>query len=149
MIKTKTAFLIFAFLCIIVFPYYIAILCINSDFFNSIIPGWHTNIVGGKVILNLIKFAILSIVTFYYWKLFKIKSEINFKKFFIHLLLTLPSVLIAKLNLADFIDLNFNDLTIFASQIKMLAYIRVFSNILFLLGQILFWRFYVKFQKNI
>ena len=148
MIKTKTAFIIFSILTVIVFPYYIVILTINSDFFNSIIPGWNTNIGEEKVISNLVKFVILSIVTFYYWKLSKIKPEINYKNFLIHLLLTFPSVLLAKLNLCDFIDLNLNDLKIFASQIKMIAYICVFSNILFLLGQILFWIFYGTISKK-
>lgn len=147
MIKTKTAFIIFGILSIVVFPYYIALLTINSVFFNSIIPGWHTNIAGAKIISNLIKFLIISVVAFYYWSLSKITTEVNFKKFSIHLLLTIPTVLISKLNLYDFFNINFHDPERLIFQIKMVSTIHIFINILFIFGQVLFGIFYFRFQK--
>ncbi|TPG32106.1 hypothetical protein EAH81_26100 [Flavobacterium pectinovorum] len=149
MITSKTAFIIFAFLCIIVFPYYIAILLINSDFLSSIIPGWNTNIVGLQIVSNLIKFLVLSIVSFYYWKLSKNTENIDLKKFTIHLSLTLPAILAGNFNVYKFVEMNLYNPESFLSQIKMVIYINTFINILFFSGQILFWIFYVKFQKKI
>ncbi|SHL84378.1 hypothetical protein SAMN05444366_1755 [Flavobacterium saccharophilum] len=144
--NTRIAFFIFLILSFTIFPY--CIIYLQSDFLSSIIPGWNTNITGIKIVSNLIKFLILSIVTFYYWKLSKIKLEINYKIFLIHLLLTFPAIIATKLYLYDFINMNFKDLEGFTSQIKIVVYIRIFTNILFLLGQILFWIFYVRFLKN-
>ena len=144
--KTRIAFFTFFILSITLFPYYIIYL--QSDFLSSIVPGWNTNIVGIKIASNLIKFLILNVVTFYYWKLSKIKPEINYKIFLIHLLLTFPAILVTKLNLYDFINMNFNDLTSFTSQIKIVVYTRIFTNILFLLGQILFCIVYFRFKKK-
>jgi|GEM_PF-1763221 len=146
MIKTKTAFIIFLFLSIIIFPYYIIYL--NSDSLSSIVPGWNTNVTAIRIISNLIKFLILSIVSFYYWKLSKTSNEINFQKFIIHLVLTIPAVIVAKLNLYEFVTLNLHDPDIFLSQIQMVVYINTFINILFFVGQILFWVFYFRFQKS-
>lgn len=144
--STRIAFFIFFILSITLFPY--SVFYLESDFLSSIIPGWNTNINGIKIISNLIKFLILSIVTFYYWKLSKINPEINYKIFLIHLLLTFPAILITKLNLYEFLNMNFDDLKSFTSQIKIVVYTRIFTNILFLLGQILFWIFYVRFLKK-
>ncbi len=148
MIKTKTAFIIFLLLSTIIFPYYILFLSINSDFFNSIIPGWNTTIIPARLISNLVKFLILSIVSFYYWKLSKTSNEIKFKKFIIHLALTIPAIIVAKLNLYEFVTLNLYDSDIFLSQIQIVVYINTFINILFFVGQILFWIFYIKLQRT-
>lgn len=148
MIKTKTAFIIFGILSIVVFPYYIALLTINSDFFNSMIPGWNTTIIPGQIISNLIKFIILSIVTFHYWKLSKLSTEINYKKFLIHFSLTIPGVLFGKINLYDFLNFHSVDPDHFIHQIYIVVYIHIFMNILFFTGQIMFWIFYVRFLKK-
>lgn len=148
MIKTKTTFTIFVILAIIVFPYYIIVLSINSDFLNSIIPGWNTTIIPARLISNLIKFLILFVVVFYYWKLSKTNTEISLKKFIIHLILTIPAVLVTKLNLYQFVTFNLHDPDFFLSQIRTVVYINLFVNILFLVGQILFLIFYLRFQKK-
>lgn len=148
MIKTKAAFIIFTFLSVIIFPYHIVIININSGLFNSIIPGWHTNIISGQIISNLLKFIILSTVTFYYWQLSKVTEEINYQKFLIHFSLTIPVVLFTKINLYDLFHFNSSDPNYFVNQIQVLVYIHIFTNILFLMGQILFWIFYVRFRKN-
>lgn len=147
MIKTKTAFIIFILLCIIVFPYYVAILIINSDFFYSLIPGWNTTIIPGQIIPNLIKFIILSVVTFYYWKLSKLTKEIAYKKFLIHFCLTVPGVLFGKINLYDILNFHSVDPDHFINQIYIVVYTHIFMTILFFAGQILFWIFYVRLQK--
>lgn len=148
MIKTKTAFIIFALLSLILFPFYILIIDINSDFLSSIVPGWNTNIIGIRVFSNLIKFIILSVVSFYYWKLSKNTITIDLKKFIIHLSLTLPAVLAANLNVYKFVEMNLHNPESFLSQIQMVIYINTFINILFFLGQILFGIFYIRFRKN-
>jgi len=147
MVKTKTAFLIFVLLSIIIFPYYI--LYLNSDFLSSKVPSWNTDIFGLRIVSNLIKFIVLSVVSFYYWKLSKNTEKIDLKKFTIHLSLTLPAILAANLNVYEFVEMNLHDPESFLSQIKMVIYINTFINILFFLGQILFRIFYVKFQRKI
>lgn len=149
MIKTKTAFIIFAFLCLIICPYYIAILTLDSDFFYSIIPGWHTTIIPGQILSNLIKFIILSTVTFHYCKLSKLTKKISYKKFLLHFSLTVPGILLGKINLYDLLPLNdVNPDDVVIRHIQIVVYIHVFMNILFFVGQILFWIFYVRFRKN-
>lgn len=69
MLKSKTVFIIFIVLSVIVLPY--CIFYINSDFFSSLVPGWNTTINSHRIISALIKFVVLSVVTFYYWKLSK------------------------------------------------------------------------------
>lgn len=108
MIRTKITFIIFVIFTIIIFPYY-TILCLNSDFLSSLVPGWHTTIIPARLISNLIKFFILLIVSIYYFKLSKISKEIKYKKFVIHLLLTIPAIFIAKLNLYEFVTIYFYD----------------------------------------
>lgn len=148
MIKTKTAYIIFTILAIAIFPYYILVLSINSDFLYSIIPGWNTTIIPARLISNLIKLVILLVVGFYYWKLSKTNTEINLKYFTIHLVLTIPAIVITKLNLYHFIPLNLSQSDIFLSQIRTVVYINMFVNLLFLTGQVLFWIFYIKLQKT-
>lgn len=145
-IKTKTAFIIFTLLTIIIFPYYIAILTINSDFLNSIIPGWHTNIIPARIISNLFKFLTLIVVSFFYWKFSKITAEINFKLIAIHLALTIPAVLLAKVNLYEFVNMNLYNAE---RQIQIITVSNIFTNILFFLGQILFWIFYVRMKQKL
>ena len=144
--RTKTAFIIFLLLSIIVFPYYLFIVAINFDFFYSIIPGWNTTIIPAQIISNLIKFTILSVVIFYYWKLLKVTKEISYNKFLVHFFLTVPGVLFGKINLYDL--LIFYNPEHIIHQIQIVVCIHIFINILFFLGQIVFWVLYVRFRKN-
>ena len=144
--NTRIAFFIFLTLSVTIFPYYIIYL--QSDFLSSIIPGWNTDIVGIKIVSNLIKFVILGIITFHYWKLSKLTKEISYKKFLIHFGLTFPGVLLGKINLYDLLNFNTVNPEDIIHQIQIVVYIHVFMNILFFVGQILFWIFYVRFLKN-
>lgn len=148
MIKTKTAFTIFLFLTIIIFPYSIVVSGIDSDFFNAILSDWNTPIVLPKLISNLLKFFILVVVSFYYWKLSKTSDKIDFKKLFIHLIVSIPAILIAKTNLYQLVTIYFYNSESKLSQIQMVVLINIFANILFFTGQILFGIYYLKFQKN-
>lgn len=147
MIKTKSAFLTFAILCVIIFPYYI--IHLQSDFLSSIVPGWNTSIIPQRIISNLIKFFILIISVYLYFKLSKISEQINFKKFIFHFLLTLPAVVISKLNVYKMLDFNSFNPEGFLSQIQIVVLLNIVCNILFFISQILFWRFYFKFKKSI
>lgn len=142
MIKTKTAFLIFVILCIIIFPYHIAILFIHSDSLSSLIPGWHTTIFPGQIIANLIKFLILFLGTFFYWKLSKIIADLDLKKFLIHFFLTIPAIFVGRISLYELLDFNLAGAETLISRIQIVIYTNTFINILFFIGQILFWRFY-------
>lgn len=145
MIKTKIAFLIFLTLSLIVFPHYIFI---DSDFLNSVIPGWNTTIIPARVISSLFKFIILILITSYYWKLSKYSSKIDFKKFLIHLSFTIPAILVSKLNVYEFVRINLYDSESFLSQIQMVVFINVIFNILFFVGQILFGANYYRSIKD-
>ncbi|TDP00352.1 hypothetical protein [Flavobacterium sp. 245] len=147
MIKTKTSFLTFAILCLIVFPYHIAVFFINSDALFSIIPGWHTTIVPGQIVSNLIKFLILLIVTICYWKLSQIQYEINFKKFLIHLLLTIPAIFVGRFSLYELISPDSIKPKDFINCIQIIVLLNIFISILFFLGQTLFLRFYYQSKK--
>ena len=137
MINTRTTFLICIFLLVLLFPY--SILYLNSDFSSSVIPGWHTTI---YPMATLIKFIILLIVAFYYQKLSKVINEIDFKKLVLYFLLTFPGVLITKLDLYELFNFNPNNLESFAVQIKIIGFIKVFTNVLFFTGQIFFAVYY-------
>ena len=148
MVKTKIAFIIFAVLTVIIFPYYIFILSFDSDFINSIIPGWHTTIFPARIISNLFKFLILGVISFYYWKLSKIKNEINLKNFIIHFFLTIPAILIVKLNLYEFLRMFSYNPESFLSLIKAVLYINILVNILFFIGQVFFVLLYTRIIKK-
>ena len=148
MIRTKTAFIIFIVLTVIVFPYYIFILSINSDFLNSIIPGWNTTIIHARVISNIFKFLILIVVSLYYFKLSGIANEIDLKKFLIHFSLTLPAVFIGKINLWNLIDFSSYNPEVFMNCIQIIVCLNIFINILFFCGQILFAINYIKTKRN-
>jgi len=147
MVKTKIAFIIFAVLTVIIFPYYIFILSFDSDFINSIIPGWHTTIFPARIISNLFKFLILGAISFYYWKLSKIEKEINLKKFLIHFFLTIPAILIVKLNIYEFFRMFYSSES-FLSLIKAVVYVSILVNILFFIGQVFFVLLYTKIIKK-
>ncbi len=148
MVKTKIAFIIFTVLTVIIFPYYIFILSIDSDFLNSIIPGWYTTIFPARIISNLFKFLILVVISFYYWKLSKIENEINLKKFLIHFFLTIPAILIAKLNVYEFFRMFSYSPESFLSLIKVVVYINILVNILFFIGQVFFLQLYTRIIKK-
>ncbi|MCV9929190.1 hypothetical protein OIU83_16105 [Flavobacterium sp. LS1R49] len=146
MLKTETAFVIFFVLAIIVFPYYI--FYSNSDFLSSLLSGLIA-VDFARVVAALIKFIVLSVVTFFYWKLSRITAEINFKKFTIQLLLTIPGVLISKINLYPYLDFSTLYPDFFISRIQIVVSINIFTNTLFFLGQVLFGIFYIKLRKTI
>ncbi|TEB44949.1 hypothetical protein D0809_07135 [Flavobacterium circumlabens] len=144
MMKTKTTFLICIFLLVLLFPY--SILYLTSNFLSSVIPGWHTTI---YPLATLLKFIILLIVAFYYWKLSKIITEVNFKKFIIYFLLTLPAIIITKLDLYTILHFRSNDPEGVMTTIRAVIFIRIFTNILFFTGQILFAVYYKKQSRKL
>lgn len=147
MFKSKIAFIFFAVLSIIVFPY--NIIYVNSDFFSSLVPSWNTTINSVNIISALIKFVVLSIVTFCYWKLSKMTDELNLKKFIIHLLLSILGVLISNINLYPLIYFGFHNPENFVSKIQIVVGINICINTIFFLAQILFGVFYIKLQKKL
>lgn len=132
-------------LCIIIFPYHIAVLYINNDSFSSIIPGWNTTIVPGQIISNAIKFLALLVTTICCWKLHKIKNKITLKTFIIYLLLTIPALFIGRISLYELIPFHSEDLI---NRIRVIVFINICLNILFFIGQIVFWRFYIIQERS-
>lgn len=142
MIKVKIVLTVFLGFSLLLFPYYLIYL--QSDFLSSIVPGWNTEIASAKLIATLIKFLFLAITTFLYWKLSKIKKEIQLKKFVIHFLLALPAVLLSKLNLYNLLNFHSVDPDNFMKQIQIIILINSTANILFYSGFVWFILFYKK-----
>lgn len=148
MIKSKIAFIFFAFLTAFTFPYSYLPFILNSDFFSSLIPGWHTDIYPYPLIPALIKFLFLIVTSIFHWKLSKITNEINLKKFLIHFLLTVPGIIFSKINLYELLYSDSSQPENFMYEIQAVVCIRVLANILFFLGLILFGIYYKKIKKN-
>ncbi|MBF4519300.1 hypothetical protein IRZ71_23380 [Flavobacterium sp. ANB] len=148
MIKTKTAFIIFAFLTAFTFPYLYLPLILNSDFFSVFTPGRHNTLYYYPLLPAVIKFILLMIICFFYWKLSKITNEINFKKIIIHFLLTVPGIIFSKINLYQLLYFHSSKSETFMFQIQTVVFIRILGNILFFLGLILFGIYYKKIKKN-
>lgn len=145
MIRTNHVFGIFLILSLTIFPYYIFYL--QSDFLSSLVPGWNTTIYPGQIILNLIKFTFLSVTTICYWKLSRIENKITFKKFLNHFLLTIPAIIIGKISL-DSLTIIYLSTENFLNRIKIIVLINICLNILFIIGQVVFWNYFVKVKYN-
>ena len=137
MIKSKKASVIFLCLALIVLPY--SIFLYQSDFIASIIPGWHTNINSFSIIAAFLKSIVLVIASFGYWKIYKASETINRKIFITHFALTLPSVLISKFPLNNFINFNDTNHDEIINQIAIVGKINILMNIVFIIAQIIFW----------
>jgi hypothetical protein len=144
MIKTKIVFIIFILLSIFIFPY--SFLFLKIDFISSITPGWNTIIYHYGA---LIKFFFLMISAFFCWKLSKVINEINIKKIALYLLLTMPAVIITKLNLFELFNFNSTDPENFMKQIQIIVLIKILTNILFISAQIMFWVYYKKSKQKL
>ncbi|KFF05740.1 hypothetical protein B0A68_17720 [Flavobacterium reichenbachii] len=146
MIKNKIVFGTFIILLLILFPYSILLLIFHSDILSSVIPGWNTTI---YPIGAIIKLPVLSITVYYFWKLSKITKEIDLKKVIVYLLLTIPAVIITKLNLFQLVNFGLTTPENFESQIIIVVIINIIANTLFFTGQILFGFYYIKQTKKL
>ncbi|MBS7253372.1 hypothetical protein [Flavobacterium branchiicola] len=145
MIRTKTAFIVFLILSLIIFPYYIIYL--QSDFLSSIVPGWNTNIFPGEIMGDLLKFLILIVTVYFYWKLSKILNEFSFRRFIVHFLLTLPAIIISKISYYEFFNFNTLDAERLIQKTHLIVYSITLINVMFFISQALFWRFYSKTKR--
>lgn len=146
MIKTKLAFATFLLLSIIIFPYYIIYL--QSDYLSSMVPGWNTNIYPGEMMGDLLKFMILSVSVYFYWKLSKNIKEISFRRFLIHLALTFPAIIISKVSFYEFFSFTIFDSERIIGKTHLIVYFITATNILFFLSQMFFWRYYIKSKEK-
>ena len=149
MVKTKIAFITFLILLIYLIPF--SYLFYWNDFLTSIIPGWDTNIVFYKLFATGIKFLILFFVTIYYWKLKKKNINVDKRLFFLHLFLTMPSIIISKFSLAIFFDFQTQNVQKFSDDLMRMNIITFTINALFFITQILFFIYYfrIKTKNNI
>lgn len=146
MIRTKTAFMVFLILSLIIFPYYIIYL--QSDFLSSLAPGWNTNIFPGEIMGDLFKFLILIVTVYFYWKLSAILKEFSFNFFLIHFIFTLPAIIISKISFYEFFNFNPLDTEKIIQKTHIIVYGITLINILFFISQALFWRFYLKTERT-
>lgn len=141
-IKTKYAFMIFSILLVLMFPYFIFFLGINS--LSSLVPGWNTNVFGSLIISDLFIFFVLNISVYLYWKLYRKMTEISLKYFIIHFVLTIPLIFFSG---TDFFEINTSD------QLDPENFIRNFYlasyslTFIFFVGQIFFWIYYKKITQ--
>lgn len=142
MIKTKFAFILFCVLLVLKFPY--SIFFLGFDTLTSLIPGWHTNVFGVQLISDFFIFFMLTISVFLYWKLYKNRSEISLKHFLIHLVFTIPPVIFSSSDFFEVFTLNSFDPEDYFRKIYLVICSITF---LFVIGQILFWRYYIKITR--
>jgi hypothetical protein len=79
------------------------------------------------------------------WKLFKIKKEIALKFFITYLLFTFPALFIGRISLYELISFGSEGIM---DRIRIVVFINIFLNILFFIGQIYFWRFYILAKRS-
>jgi hypothetical protein len=142
MIKTKVPFIIFSILLLLLFPF--SVLFIKSDSVSSMIPGWNSTINSFWILATIIKFITLSIVVLMYWKLSKVGKKIGVKFFVLHLMFTIPSILNSKIPFQSFIEFDNNNIQKTISEIETVNLIVIASNIVFIIGQVIFGFYYFK-----
>jgi hypothetical protein len=79
-----------------------------------------------------------------YWKLSKVVKEIGLKFFVLHLMFTIPSILNSKIPFHSFIEFDNNNIQKTISEIETVNLIVIVSNILFIIGQVIFGFYYFK-----
>lgn len=130
MIKTKTAGILILLLFLLSIP-------VGMDVAISIVPGWHTAIYTPYFIMGLVVALMLFFVTVAYWRLYRRLERIKSSQFLTHIILTLPAVLHLRLPLLTFYVLP-------QSQFEMALPLVL---ILFAIGQIFFFVYYIKLIK--
>ena len=117
------------------------------DFATSVVPGWHTTIFPPYFIWESIVVFVLILVTIGYWFLSKRVNKINWTLFAIHFMLTIPTVILLKFPsmLLDVQQTNQEEL---AKALSMQAKIISMAWGLFIVGQILFFIYYIRIIKN-
>lgn len=143
--KTKNVFLVYLFLLLVVFP---VLFLLNSNVFAfHAIPGWHITINPTPHILDIVRFIILLFVVITYYKLYQAKDFINTNIFFVHLMLTVVTILPVKY----YITLIFNLGIVYQitpENIEIMNYTIAIINILFFLSQIVFFIYLYKFKNR-
>ena len=133
-IKTKKALIIFICLFGILMPYFIIFL--KSDYITSRIPDWNTTIYSFNLMGEMIKLSLLFITLILYRKLSYFQKEMKIKFFILHVILTVPSILISRFPFSHFVEIE--NLNMFV----------ILINLLFVMGQILFILYYYKIWKS-
>jgi len=147
MIRTKIAFLTFSILLVSLFPFSFNLT--ESGFATPIIPGRHVTVISSYLISAFIKFIILIFIVLGYWKILKMKNVISSKLFYIHLFLTIPSIVSSKISLLSLIDYNANDLEKLVNEIESVSILIIVMNVMFLLGQIIFGIYYFRIRNKV
>lgn len=115
----------------------------SFDFATSVVPGWHTTIYPPYFIWTLILIVVLLFVIIGYWLISKRVDKTNWYLFFIHLLLTIPTIIYIMFPaiLLDFEQGSQDELTK-----NLLLRIRLipWAQGLFAIGQILFIMYFIR-----
>ena len=146
MIQTKFAILFFSILAFILFPF--SFILSESDFYTSIIPGWHTTFSNGYLIATFIKFLLLMFAITGYWLLSKNNLLIKRKLVVLHALLSVPSVINAKFSLLLLVDFQSGNMEKINDSIETIVPVIVLMNIMFITGQVYFGYHFFKIRKT-
>jgi hypothetical protein len=135
-----TPFFIFLVLLLFTVP-------LPSDLAFSVVPGWHETIFPTHFILQLVVFVLLLCTTFGYWQLSKGHRQMNWTKFILHIILTIPIVVCIKFP-SLLVDWRLIDQGGLSSLERNDSAVLFFMLVLFLLGQILFLVYYIKAMRT-
>lgn len=145
-LKTKIPLIIFTILFVISFPY--SMLIYESDFISSLIPGWHTTI-NSFGFTDIFRFILLSIVVFGYCKLSKITKTMPLKYFLMHISFTIPSIIISKISLYNFVSFENQNIEETYNKIENIIRIGFLINTFFIIVQIFSVIYYYKILNKV
>jgi len=133
----RTAYIpFFAFLALLVMT-----IPIPFNISTSVVPGWHTTIFPPAFIWGLAVMIVLLLATIGYWLLSIRADKINWTLFALHVLLTLPILILPEFPFLYTQQANEVELIKAISlQIKLTAVLRT----LFVFGQILFIIYFIR-----
>ena len=120
---------------------------LTPAFSLSEVPGWHTDAMSPSSLLALVNWVPLLLVMLGYWHLSKRFSQVNMKLFGLHLLLTLPLLVVDHFPILIFeIVADFN---VTLNSLILLAQFYPWLVLAFCVGQAVFGFYYwTRFKEN-
>ena len=127
----------------LVFASLLIITIVNSDYATSVVPGWHTTIFSPFFLINIVAAIIMLLVTIGYLKLGKRDFQIKWVVFLIHLLLTIPAIIIFRFPIL-FLDFWVNGQSNPSDVVTRVANYTMIALVLFVAGQVFFAVYFFK-----
>jgi hypothetical protein len=135
--KANIPFLSFAILSIFTIPIF------SFDYATSVIPGWHTIILPPSTSAIIIIFILTLLATIAYWALEKYRHKIAKEIFWIHLLFSIPAILLTRIPFL-FLMLRGSDFQKIQKQLLLSEIILYSVYIIFIAGQIIYFTYFIR-----